>query len=120
MKKINYKNCLLTTCAIIGIASLSMNDLVYADNVDHTQTEMKVVLKRKILPEQLPGTNTSGSQFVTEGVSTPTIAKSTEKQNHYLPKTGTNFNDWSLWGSYLIGLFFLGKLVSGRKKRLNR
>ena len=114
----SYKRWIFSSCAILGIAVLNLNNVIYADTVNCEKTQVSIILKRKILPVQLPGGNIdgNGSQLVTSSANTFTIAKPTENQQKHLPKMGTIFNNCSLWGVFLVGLLFLSKIISRSKK----
>lgn len=118
MKKNNYKKWMIASCTILGIASLSLNNEIYADTENQATTGVNVILNRKILPEELPGSSTSenGSHSMTDNANTLTVAKPTDKQQSILPKTGMISNNWSLWGSLLVGLLLLRQIISGSKK----
>ncbi|EOS7810519.1 hypothetical protein E4K16_RS13980, partial [Enterococcus hirae] len=71
----SYKRWIFSSCAILGIAVLNLNNVIYADTVNCEKTQVSIILKRKILPVQLPGGNIdgNGSQLVTSSANTFTI-----------------------------------------------
>ena len=56
------KVCFSIILIVMGIGSLFMGTSTRADDVTEDKTELSVSLKRKVLPDKLPGSETTTSK----------------------------------------------------------
>lgn len=104
------KVCFSIILIVMGIGSLFMGTPTRADDVTEDKTELSVSLKRKVLPDKLPGSETTTSK---PSQRTPLQSK---KRSGTLLKTGSIRNNWALLGILIITLVCIFRYRGERKK----